>query len=242
MLEQRGNGAREADAAIVEEGDAAREAANLVEALRRPHDCRATVRAVLDQRADPAGSLGIEVMRRLVHEEDGGIGDERTGDREALLHPVGVLPDGALGCVGETDMAEQLGRALEGGAAAKAVQSAEEGEVLEPGDAEVERAVAARDEADEPARLAVAPLDLLAEHAHGARARAHEAGEEPQERRLPGAVRAEERLDLAWANREGDAVEREFPGEAADQVVRLDHRRHGRSRSGNGNRARSGRR
>jgi hypothetical protein len=62
---------------------------------------------------------------------------------------VRVEADALVGCVGEPDALEQHPRPLHGGLAAKAVQTPEEDQVLEPGDPEVEASVAGRDEADQ---------------------------------------------------------------------------------------------
>ena len=60
-----------------------------------------------------------------------------------------------------------------------------------------------RDEPDGAAREPVVAHHVLPEHAHLARGRAQEPGDDGDEGRLPGAVRAEEREDLARAGRRG---------------------------------------
>ena len=150
--------------------------ADLVEALRRPHDRGAAPGAVLHEPADAPRALRVEIVRRLVHEQDGRIGDERPRDREPLLHPVRVLADGPAGRLRESDVVEELlARGRTPRAGGSRCSRAKNDEVLEPGDPQVEAAVAAGDEADEPAGLARPALDRAAEHAHRPRASASSA-------------------------------------------------------------------
>jgi hypothetical protein len=88
------------------------------------------------------------------------------------------------------------------------VHAGEEHEVLEAADAQVERAVAGRHE-PRPAR----DVDRAGR-------RLGEAGQNPQQRRLAGAVGPEQRVDLAVADLHADAAQHlalaEAPREAAD--------------------------
>ena len=61
------------------------------------------------QDVEHAGARGrVEVAGRLVGEDDGGAGDERAGDRDALLLAAGELGGPVRGAVGEADHLEQL--------------------------------------------------------------------------------------------------------------------------------------
>ena len=63
----------------------------------------------------------------------------------------------------------------------------------------------------------------LAEHAHGALARALEPEHEPQQRRLAAAVRPRDRDELARRDRERDVLEHADPGPVAERdAVELD--------------------
>ena len=111
-------------------------------------------------------------------------------------------------------------RAGEGGAPAQAVQAGEEDQVLGAGDAQVERAVAGRDEPDAPARGAAALA--RAEHAHAALGRVDEPGEHAQQCGLAGAVRAEQSVHLARAGGEVDTRQRLACAVAANEAANLD--------------------
>ena len=105
--------AGEAHAAAVQERDAGGEAADLVDPLRRPQDGGAAAGEAGDQRADALGALGVEVVGGLVDEQDGRRGQQRAGDREALLHAVRPGADGTAGGLGEPDVLEHLAGARE---------------------------------------------------------------------------------------------------------------------------------
>ena len=139
--------------------------------------------------------------------------------------PCDQPPIGRSADLGQPDLLQHLAGAGERGAAAQAVQAGEEDEVLGAGDAQVERAVAGRDEADAPARRAAALGG--AEHAHAPFGRVDEPGEHPQQRGLAGAVRAEQRVHLAGACGEVDARQRRSRAVAADEAADLDGARLG---------------
>src|SRR5262245_13613834 len=128
---------------------------------------------------------------------------------EAL--PVGVdrgEPDGPLAALGQLGPLE-------------AVDRREEVEVLENGEVLVER---------EPLRnVSDAPADLFAVRHHvqavdpgASLRRREETAEDPDERRLAGAVRTEEPVDLAARNAERDAVEGPHLAEVARHPLDLD--------------------
>src|SRR5580704_12934871 len=65
--------------------------------------------------------------------------------------------------------------------------------------------------------------DVIALEGHRAAHRGAMAGEHPPRRRLPGAVSAEQRDDLALLDRERDAVERLDGPVAHDRVADFEH-------------------
>ena len=78
----------------------------------------------------------------------GGVGEQGARHREALLHAVRVGPDRAPRSVGKADVAISSSAARARLATSHAVQAREEGEVFEPRDTEVERAVSGGYEPD----------------------------------------------------------------------------------------------
>jgi hypothetical protein len=221
LRHQRLDRAGEADGAAVQERHGRGEAADLVDALGGPQHGGAVARGEpRDQRADPLGALGVEVVRGLVDEQDGRRGEQRAGDREALLHAVRPAADRAARRLGEADVLQHLAGARDGGALAHAVQAREEDEVLETGDAQVERAVAGRDETDAAASGAAAAVG--AEDADAAAARVDEPAQHAQQRGLAGAVGAEQGVDLAGPCCQVDALQGLALAEAAHEAADLD--------------------
>ena len=67
---------------------------------------------VLEQPADGAAAGGIERARRLVEEQELRGADQRLGDSEPLLHPLGHRVDRAIGGILEADEPKELGAFL----------------------------------------------------------------------------------------------------------------------------------
>ena len=166
--------------------------------------------------------MRIEVVRRLVDEEDARLCQQRACDGEALLHAVRVLADRDAGDVVEPHRRQDVERPLLRGAPAEAVQPREETQVLQARDAEIEAAVARGNKADGRALRARVPRRVRPEHSNGAAVGLDQAAEHAQERRLAGAVRPQERVDLTGLDRERDARERSPPGEAARDLAHVD--------------------
>ena len=146
-------------------------------------------------------------MRRLVDEEHGRRHQERPGKRQTLLHPVGVLADALLGDALQTDVREHGTCASQRLPTPQAVEASEEDEILERRDPEVERSVAGRRESDPLAEGTSAGTRIEPRNLHRSFARGQQPGQDPDERRLAGAVRAEQRVDLAAADRDRDVVQ-----------------------------------
>ena len=122
------------------------------------------------------------------------------------------------------------------------MQAGEEDEVLEAGEAQVERAVAGRDHPDQRAQLGRA-AGAAVEHVGGALAGVDEPAEDPHQRRLAGAVGARAGACTSPArDLEVDAAQRVDGAEAAVQALDLDGgtraRPHGGERHGVNVRAR----
>ena len=215
-----------------EEGDAVGEAADLVDPLGRPQHRRAARGEQRDEQADPLGTLGVEVVGRLVDEQHVGLGQQRAGDRQALLHAVRPAVHGPVGGVLEADGGEHGARPGHGLTAPEAVQPREEDEVLDARQAQVEGPVPGGDEAHAVAQLARAE-PLAAEQRHAPAGGRGEAGEDAGERRLARAVGPEQGVDAAGVQRHRHAVERDGVAEAARErgrghdggrrLARLDH-------------------
>ena len=105
------------------------------------------------------------------------------------------------------------------------MEACEEDEILEPGNPQVEAAVAGGDKADHPPH----PLRRVGRvHGHDrdvARGRCQEAGERPDQGRLAGAVRPEERVDLAGRDAERDVAQGEVLPVRVRDAVQSERRR-----------------
>src|SRR5262249_19400085 len=108
---------------------------------------------------DPAPD--VEARRRLVEEQHGRPGDERSGEVEPPAHPARVRADEAAARVREVEGVEKLARPLTGSASTEVIEPADELEVLEASQILVDRGVLAR-EADPLAHLRGVPDDVEA--------------------------------------------------------------------------------
>ncbi len=108
LVGERGDASGERDLALAQKRHPIREAADLLDALRRPQRGGPRAREILNQLAHDARRRRIEVVRRLVDQQHGRIGQRGSRDREPLLHPVGVVADALVGGVLEADGAEDL--------------------------------------------------------------------------------------------------------------------------------------
>src|SRR5919106_713522 len=148
------NASRETHLTFVEEGHPIREAADLVDTLSRPDHGGPALRLCCDQRLYVPGTRWIKIVRCLIDQEDRRIRQEGSCDRQAFLHPVGIGSDGCASEALQADIPEALEGSFHGLPLRESEQSAEEHEVLQARDAEIERSIARWDEAEQ---LAGAP-------------------------------------------------------------------------------------
>ena len=148
--------------------------------------------------------------------------DEREREVEPALHPAGVAAHLAVGRVDEADALEQLGGARAALLARQRLQARLQPQVLAAGEQRIERGLLQRG-ADRLAHLRPLLHDVEAADARDAGGRRQQRRQHQHGRRLAGAVRAEEAVDLARRDGEVDAVDRarallELP----DEALRLD--------------------
>ena len=96
------------------------------------------------------------------------------------------------------------------------------------------------EQADRPARVAGVARQRPAEHPHLARARAHEAGEDPEQRALAGAVRPRHGERLAGRERQVDVAKNPKTAEGATETASRQQRRTVTGRRRSAHRARRG--
>ena len=155
------------------------------------------------QVADGAPPGRIERARRLVEQQQAGRADERLREAEPLLHALRHRADPAPGHVRELDELEQLPplRRAAGRAGEVLVQAQHLVRRAPVGEAEQLGEIA------EPGVRLGAPGGVPADR-HVPAGRADEAARDLHERRLAGAVRAEEAEELALRHVEVDAPQR----------------------------------
>ena len=156
-----------------------------------------------DELPDPPGAVGIEVVRRLVDEEQRRVDDQRSSGRQPLLHPVRVEADARRAASGRA-------RPARAGHPARRPASRREDPCSRPKksrfsparEAEVEGSIAGRDEPDsalhdrEPfgARIETGMLIVAGR-------RRNQSREDTDRRRLPGSVGAEQCVDRPASRR-----------------------------------------
>ena len=196
------------DVPVVDDPDPVGERVGLLEVLRREEDGHALVAGEPgDLGPERASALRVEARRRLVEEEDRRPVHEREREVEPALHAARVAADLAVGGEREPDPLEQLLRPGPALGAWDAVERALQPEVLAAGEQVVECGLLERG-ADRRADLRPLLHDVEAGDARGARRGGQERRQHVHRRRLPGAVRAEEAVDLAGLDAQVDPVDR----------------------------------
>ena len=174
--------------------------------------------------ADGLGALRVKVRRGLVEEEHRRVVDQRAGDGQPLLHPLGERPHPVVPAVPQVEHGEQPLRAHGARAGGDLVEPAVE--VQGPGGAQVRVEPGflwhQADEAPElPGGGRVA--DAAARHPGLAACLADEPGEHPDGGGLARAVRPEQPEDFAFRDGERQPVDRRDVTELAGEVLDLDH-------------------
>ena len=165
----------------------------------------------------------IHPGQRLVENQQLGIVGDCLRHLDALAQALAVGADLLAGRVGELDEIERAARHGRGFLVADSVEPNERRDPLEAGHPLVERILLGT-EADAPIEARVLP-DRLAEHRDSPLARLELAGDELHERRLAGAVRAEEAGD-ARRHSERDVVQADHLTVPLGDVIGTDNRDH----------------
>src|SRR4051812_45999708 len=186
-----------------------RDVERVVGVLLDEHDRRALRVDLADDLVDAVDDDRREPERRLVEEQELRLRHDRAPDREHLLLAAGHRP--ALLALALLQAREQRVHAVQVLADALRVPARERAhlEVLEDRHAREDPPALGRlRDADLGDGVARQPLDLGAVEDDAAHPRRHDARDRAQRRRLAGAVRADERDDLAFVDLERDALER----------------------------------
>ena len=207
--------------ALVDDRDVVGDLLDLVEEVRRDEH-RAPV--LLDEEADhlPEGRHAgrVEPVRRLVEDQELGIGEQAPGDAEALSHPHRVSLDLAVCVRGEPDALEG---AVDVGVRVAAQEAGPYLEVAATGEVRIEPRLLddASDAAERDVGLAGDAVPANVDRpARGAR----EAEHAPDERRLARAVRPEPAEAAAARHVDRDVAHRDLRAEALRHALEADDR------------------
>jgi hypothetical protein len=216
-------------AALRDHDDAIGELLRLVHVVGGEEDRLAELAEPLDQLPRLAARRGVEAGGRLVEEDQLGVAADPERDVEPAALAAGQRVGAGVRAVAEADEVEDLVRR-----ARVRVGRAVELDRLAGGDLRLQ-ALLLQNDADPLAEGPLAAPGVEPEDVQIARVGAPVALQDLHERRLPGAVRTEDREHLAAADRQVDAVER------LDVAVGLAQRADGDGRRGRaGRRRRSG--
>ena len=178
---------------------------------------------MLDVVAKLPDLVRVETGRRLVHDQDVGVVEQRLRQAHALLESLGQPADRLLDHkLQRAQVDDRVDTPLEG--LAELARLAEEGEQLEGSHVRIERAVL-RQVSQAPGRL-----DAMLPHIQPGDGRAAGAGRQipcqhPHHRGLTRAVGPEEGHNLALGYREGNVAHCDERTEVLAQPLRLDRRR-----------------
>ena len=205
---------------VVQDGDPVRELFGFVEILRGQQDRRAAAGELLDGFPDLEPALRVESGRRLVEEDDRGRTDQAHGDVEPAGHAAGVRVHPLVGRVGQPELLQQavgnLGRDWRRPAVWQSSTRFSR-PVRMPSTA-----------ANWPVRLMLLAHSFRlargveAADAGGAAVGLEQRRKDVDHRRLAGAVRSEQREDLAAPHLEVDALQDLGLLEGLRQALRFD--------------------
>src|SRR2546426_188215 len=155
---------------------------------------------------DRTPAQGIQPDRGLVEEEDLRVRDQRHGDDETLTKTAGQVRRELVTVLPQAQVLHDFLSAFPGLCSRLAADEAEVEDVI-VGRKEHLRPGLLRDHGDVRANRLRLRENVMAEDECAAHARLELGGEDPQERRLPRAVAAEQAKDLALLDREGNVLE-----------------------------------
>jgi hypothetical protein len=151
----------------------------------------------------------VEAERRLVEEQDPGVVHETAGEVQLLALARGERGDLLVSLLHQTHGLDELVHPTPPLADGQAVELAEHPQLLAHLEQAIPRLLATRHDVHDPAHLGGLARDVEAEHARGALGRQQERGQDLDERRLAGAIGAQQAEQLTRRDLEVDAIERD---------------------------------
>ncbi len=176
--------------------------------------------APLGERVGERGAAGVVESRvRLVAEQQTRRVHHRARDRDALLEPAAQRARRRVGAIVDAHQLEGAHRRV--ARVGQTVEPRRELDVLARGEHAVQHARVAHEPDLRPRGGAFLHRDAV--HPHRSLTGRQQAGEHPQQRRLPRPVRAEQREAVAGLEGEAHAVHGSAPAEGAHEPLRLHH-------------------
>ena len=212
-------GALSDDPAVVENRDPVGEMVRLVQILGRQKDRDPVGDQLADAVPHRAAAAGIEPGRRLVEKDHLRRADERHRQIQPAAHAARVGRHRAPGGVDELEPFKQLGDPRRSSGAAEVVQIGHQPQVLLAGQQLVHRRELPGhpDRRTHPVRIGV---HIVAGDARLAGVGWDQGGQDPHDRRLAGAVRAQQSEHGALGDGQLDAVEHRSPAKGLATVLR----------------------
>ena len=208
--EDLGAGPGRHDPPLVEEREA-RGVLGLVHVGGRNDDREPLVVERVQDLPELAARNGVDARRRFVEEEKVRARQERRDERELLLHAAGEGAGEAGPESIEPDAGKKVLRARRGLVRRNGVEAGPERQVLVHREILVEREALGHESEGDVVAVGAAGRGL------------EQAGDDPEERRLAGAVGPDEREQLAARDREVDAAQRPAAPEGPDELRGADH-------------------
>jgi hypothetical protein len=185
--------------------------------VRHVHDRHALGFQLGDQIEQQVDLARLERRRRLVHDDDAGVGLDRPGDRHHLLDAQAELAERALHVRGDPVPLERVaGLAVH----PLEVERPEPGRLAAqeevPGDAQLRRQVHLLVDGGDPGPLCAAGRvegHVLAPQLHRSTVQLIHAGDQLDQRRLTGTVLTDQRVHRAREQLDRDILEGTYPGE-----------------------------
>ncbi len=193
-------------ATMVDHEDPVGEAVGLLQVLGGEEGRHPLVDQLVDQVPHRQAAAGVEAGGGLVEEQDHRAGDEAHRDVEPASHAAREARHHPVGGVAQLEALEQLARPGAGLAVRHPEEAPDQLEVLGGGEPLVHRRVLAR-EADARADASGVGVDVDAVDRGAAAVCSEERGEDPDGRRLAGAVRPEDAEHRTALDRQVERVE-----------------------------------
>jgi hypothetical protein len=205
LAHQRGFRFDEDELTVVDHTDGVGELLGFLDVMRRQNDGDAGLAQLLDELPHVGAQHHVDACGRLIEKENLWLVRERFGDHHAALHAARELDDLAVFLVPQRQVFERL---LNVARIVRLVEQAAAERHRVPHRLEGVGMQLLWHQADEVPRRAIIGENIMAAHMDFAAGRIDDTADGRDQRRLAGAVRAQQGEYLALANRQADVFQR----------------------------------